>query len=199
MFFCLAANHTHTKGHNPDEAASSVTSAICKGSVSSKATAAQTHWMQPFVKSRSKWGSILDHDGQIQVFGSVLDRRLHIWTVTHVSIKVTPLPPQYMNISWNVFSAMKMIFHHNLSKEPKFALLRTIPAGSEGSAQTLATYQETRPISTILYKTPNFCLARGMQNTVIIQRSGPRQWQSQQYRQIWSKCWGEILIRSPSC
>lgn len=43
------------------------------------------------------------------------------------------------------------------------------------------------------------CLARGMQNTVIIQRSGPRQWQSQQYRQIWSKCWGEILIRSPSC
>lgn len=120
--------------------------------------------------------------------------QLHMW-----ASKWLRCPPQYMNISWNVFSAMKMIFHHNLSKEPKFALLRTIPAGSEGSAQTLATYQETRPISTILYKTPNFCLARGMQNTVIIQRSGPRQWQSQQYRQIWSKCWGEILIRSPSC
>lgn len=135
------------------------------------------------LKSRSKWGSILDHDGQIQVFGSVLDRRLHIWTVTHVSIKVTPLPPQYMNISWNVFSAMKMIFHHNLSKEPKFALLRTIPAGSEGSAQTLTTYQETRPISTILYKTPNFLFSLRDAKHHIIQRSGPRQWQSQQYRQ----------------
>lgn len=119
--------------------------------------------------------------------------QLHMWA------SKWPPPPRTWIYPEMSFLPWRWYFTKIFQKSPSLHCSGTIPAGSEGSAQTITTYQEKTYLHNTLRDTTFLFSSRDAKHyypEIGTQTVAAPTIQTK----MWSKCWAEIfLISSPSC